>query len=355
MLKSQNVKKVSPRSAAIDLMRIAAVAGVIIAHWTWDPIWVPIHLGGNPIDIFGEFSQIGRYGFLGVHIFFIISGAVIVHTAIGRAPRDFVVARFTRLFPALTVSIVITALILWNSGISRLDILSKSLSSLLFLTPRGSDTWINPVLWTLQVEIYFYALICLVCLFVGAEERNLWRFSWIWFGITVLTWINQDLVFLKTVFMTDYAPFFIIGMMLSLSSKVQERILVIPAIVSSLYIGSATIFAGMDPFERSQSVIALVITFGTLLMAVALWSPSVNAWNSKLISKIGLMTYSLYLFHEYPGKTILGMMLDFGSSVFLAYLVSSFVVIAIAFAVTQWLEPLARNWFTNITKLNKTV
>src|SRR5690606_20208838 len=60
------------------------------------------------------------WGFLGVHLFFAISGFVILMTLRNvKAPMDFVVARFSRLYPTYWAAMLLTALILFVFPLPR--------------------------------------------------------------------------------------------------------------------------------------------------------------------------------------------------------------------------------------------
>ena len=60
---------------------------------------------------FPEISVVSRYGYLGVDMFFTISGFVVLLSAWGRRPRDFVISRVVRLYPAFWTAVTITAVV----------------------------------------------------------------------------------------------------------------------------------------------------------------------------------------------------------------------------------------------------
>lgn len=62
---------------------------------------------------------VSKYGFLGVEIFFVISGFVILLSAEGRSPSYFAASRLSRLFPAYWASVLLTTfllVVLWPQG-----------------------------------------------------------------------------------------------------------------------------------------------------------------------------------------------------------------------------------------------
>src|ERR1051325_598311 len=92
------------RFPELDLLRFIAACGVMLFHYTY---FGPQHHtwpGSFPI-----LSQISKYGFLGVDVFFILSGFVILLTAYEKDAIAFTVARMIRLYPAYWICVTLTA------------------------------------------------------------------------------------------------------------------------------------------------------------------------------------------------------------------------------------------------------
>ena len=96
---NQERKTRSGRILALDSMRGLAALSVALFHYTY---------GFNH----GDTNYVFHKGFLGVQFFFILSGFVIFMT-VNKKPnlRSFVVGRFTRLYPAYWLSVVLTFLV----------------------------------------------------------------------------------------------------------------------------------------------------------------------------------------------------------------------------------------------------
>ncbi len=92
-------RQVASRVQALDLLRLIAVAAVV---------FLPLRVLGA---LFRDVPQVAlpwmagfaQYGFLGVPIFFIISGFVIAYSAEGRTAAGFAIARFSRIYPTFSV------------------------------------------------------------------------------------------------------------------------------------------------------------------------------------------------------------------------------------------------------------
>src|SRR3954463_9240577 len=83
------------RVPALDLLRLVAVLGVVAFHYGFRG---PTEHGVPHVAI-PELAGFGRYGFLGVSVFFVISGFVIAYSAEGRSGPGFAIARFARIYP----------------------------------------------------------------------------------------------------------------------------------------------------------------------------------------------------------------------------------------------------------------
>src|SRR5262245_1362248 len=81
----------------LDIVRFFAAVSVAAFHFTWQ----------NPSAI-----HAAPWGWVGVEIFFVISGLVIARSARDSSPARFIAGRFLRLYPAAWVCAVLSALVL---------------------------------------------------------------------------------------------------------------------------------------------------------------------------------------------------------------------------------------------------
>jgi len=93
----------------LDLLRFMAAFSVVMFHYSFRGA------AGKPGNTFTTFNYAplagaARYGYLGVNLFFLISGFVILMSANGSSPRRFFISRFVRLYPAYWVCCSITFL-----------------------------------------------------------------------------------------------------------------------------------------------------------------------------------------------------------------------------------------------------
>lgn len=85
------------RLYALDAVRITAALVVVLYHYV--ALGTAWGLSGTQ-HLFPALRPFALYGWLGVEIFFIVSGFVICMSAWGRTVGDFATSRISRLFPA---------------------------------------------------------------------------------------------------------------------------------------------------------------------------------------------------------------------------------------------------------------
>jgi peptidoglycan/LPS O-acetylase OafA/YrhL len=153
-----NIVSVSRRVDVIEAMRGVAALAVALFHFT--------HGLTSPV-----MTAIGSVGWLGVDVFFVISGFVIPLSLWGRnyGLRDFpkfMLRRLVRLEPAYLASIVLV-IVLWHAsalapgfrGHEASYSTGQVLSHLFYVVPLTGYTWLSPVYWTLAYEFVFYIVI----------------------------------------------------------------------------------------------------------------------------------------------------------------------------------------------------
>ena len=335
----------SNRLAGLDVLRIVAVAGVMMAHYFWSKEWINDKFGADPEIVFGDIAHIAAYGFLGVHLFFIISGTVISRSVIRRSAREFVIARFLRLMPALLIAVVFSAAVLLIGGDLFIERALRSIPTNLMLMPLIADTgWLNPVFWTLAIEASFYAIVGLIVFIWGSSRLVLWRLAWIWLGFTIVL-SNAGELNNQSVALVGWGPFFIIGIMIGAAQSISDRVLAAIGIVAANLLAIQTTLSTMDPEGRPIDFIFACIFVMSIAVALVVWIRPLAATQSKGLAFAGTMTYSIYLFHVIPGRMFAEYLLGEGWRTVDAYLLSVLSTFILSYLVTKFAEPVLRRWF----------
>ncbi|HUI20021.1 MAG TPA: acyltransferase [Methylocella sp.] len=151
----------STHLAGLDLIRLTAAMFVVFDHFTASARnqWVIDAIGGG-MPSYPAFSPITDAGWVGVDIFFVISGLVIAYSANGNSPRRFAESRFFRLMPSVWIASTISVIVLLVASTYGWRWLLPTYLRSLILTPIGP--WVDGSYWTLAVEIVFYTLIFVI-------------------------------------------------------------------------------------------------------------------------------------------------------------------------------------------------
>jgi len=298
------------------------------------------------VVIFHAFPSLVKGGFIGVDIFFVISG-FLISTIIFESQDggtfsfyEFYTRRIVRIFPALTVVLFFCLLFSWFSLLpDELNQLGKHViagvgfvSNLVLWSESGyfdnsADTKPLRHLWSLGIEEQFYIIWPLIISFWYKRHFNLLYL--IYFFLVVSFFLNIWLVYQDPV-ATFYSPItrfwellcgallawyrrykseFFIGTVISLKAyKIPLRFeksdsddqLVLLNKLS--FIGAALLIIGFAVISKELNVPgywAVLPVFGTVLIIAA----GPNAWlNRKILSNkflvwFGLISFPLYLWH----------------------------------------------------------
>jgi peptidoglycan/LPS O-acetylase OafA/YrhL len=152
--------KATTQIIGLDLLRFAAATAVMFHHFafvTWAmPSTRIAQLSGQLADT-RFLGPVTNYGWIGVELFFVISGFVIAFSARHESPREFLLGRASRLLPAAwicaTISFLISAIVSFKPPASLTNEWLRSV----FFSPIGP--WIDDVYWTLGIEVVFYTVV----------------------------------------------------------------------------------------------------------------------------------------------------------------------------------------------------
>jgi peptidoglycan/LPS O-acetylase OafA/YrhL len=290
----------------IDLLRIAAALAVVIYHYTFSGY--ARHL--IPIA-FPTLSTGTRYGYLGVDMFFTISGFVVLLSAWGRRPGDFVISRMTRLYPAYWVAVTITAIVAITLKVTP----TQYVANLTMLNAVPHIPNVDVVYWTLYTEIRFYLLV-FVLAWAGITRGRVIKVLWSWLAATAI--IEAHVLppgvasTLDLIVQSQWSHYFIAGMALCLIYRTgfswqPGAILAIAyanAVYQAINFGHAVSHRYQQPLH--SQVIAAVITVIFVVMTLVAFRVT-RRLGRPWFAVAGALTYPLYLIHAYNGFVIINL------------------------------------------------
>jgi peptidoglycan/LPS O-acetylase OafA/YrhL len=299
-----------PRQHAIDLLRLGAALAVVLYHVAYRGY----HAGSlSPVAYLG-LGRVFKYGYLGVELFFIISGYVVLLSAEGKTVRQFLVARVARLYPAYWVActLVFGALRLGAGTWVGLPAATVPVyaANLTMLQSFFGQPNLDGVYWTLGYEISFYFLIGLL-IALGGLRRWLVPFLWGWVGYCALVGPAVAALPLVPLLFPRYAPFFMAGMVFYLlhrrpAGRRPLYLLLLATYAESLRAGRA-ISADMEPFfhEAFSLLVTWVVLTGGFGLFWLISHGRLRLRPAAWLGWAGALSYPLYLLHHNLGFMVL--------------------------------------------------
>lgn len=153
----------------LDALRVVSALAVVAFHLVfWFRYAEPVHrgFGGYPVA-YEDLAPVAWFGWVGVEIFFVLSGFVISASARNATPATFLKGRLLRLLPGVWIcsSVTLAILLLFAFGpYDAATVLHRWLKS---VTLAPLEPWLDPAIWTLGVELAFYALVLAMLCFGG--------------------------------------------------------------------------------------------------------------------------------------------------------------------------------------------
>ncbi len=264
-------------------------------------------------------------GFIGVDIFYVISGFLITGLLLREIERtgtinfkEFYARRFKRLLPTSFFVLLITAVASWllipdtmRSSLGR-DIIAASLyvSNYLFAWWQADyqnlDATPSPVIhyWSLAVEEQFYLIWPLLILFFFIAATKFKKKILLTFLVAAVTALS----FIFSIYQTETSPIWAfyslptrawelgLGALLVLLPPIKTKKLVgllgfIFIIVSAFIFGETTAFPGVNAVLPVLGTVMLISTINS-------WPPFLNdVANSRMFQWLGEISYPLYLWH----------------------------------------------------------
>lgn len=288
----------------IDLLRFLAALAVVFYHYTYRGYMADNY---SPVP-FPALAPVTKYGYLGVELFFIISGYVVLRSAQGKTVRQFFLSRVTRLYPAFWVACTLTYAVklLWSPVAAGMpSVLHASvlqyLYNLTMLHEFLGVAVMDSVYWSLTMEITFYGVIALLI-----STRLLRRIDWVlagWLAYAALPGLPHTGPLFSLLFFPRYAPYFAAGMLFYLLQQPDGRTrwrygLLLVAYLLSLRTGAkvsqelAVVFH--DSFSNLVAGSAITAFFGVFLLITR---ARLNFSRLPWLGAWGGLTYPLYLLH----------------------------------------------------------
>jgi len=293
----------STRVNEIDLLRFFAALTVVFFHYSFRG-YAADDMSVMPYPLL---APVSKYGYLGVELFFMISGFVILMTAASGSLRGFVVSRFVRLYPAFWACCTITFAMIAAFGDSRYSVsVSQYLINMTMLSDFVGVSPVDGAYWSLFVEMRFYALVAVVLVIGRIHQAQLFLIAWL---IASIFLEILPLGKLRYLLIVDYSAYFIAGATFFLIWSQGVSLIRVGIIFLSWGLALIQSLNGLPGFEKhyntsmsSYVVAGLITTFFLAMFLVSLKRTGFVGRNRWLLA--GALTYPLYLLHQNIGFVV---------------------------------------------------
>lgn len=287
------------RFFGLDLLRFIAASCVLAYHFAPR---LGKHVDASSADWMSPF----RFGYLGVELFFMISGFVIALSASGRTARSFLVHRAVRLYPTFWLALALTCTAAWLVDGSLPPVRDIMANATMLPGYLGSPL-IDGVYWTLGVEWKFYVLIALAIALGFMREPRI--MTYVWLTLVLGQFAGMKVPGLSSLTIFPYAPFFAFGLLLMQSRKRSlswaDGVWLLGATIAMSLSVQQTIGGFIEDPSKSDRVVAgLLMLLVAAMFAFVVRNPTAfqgQAW----LAHLGALTYPLYLLHAGVGYRLL--------------------------------------------------
>lgn len=353
--------KSPPPIIGLDIIRFLAACGVMFFHYVYlvsKPGHTTYRLTGGEIS-FPSFDFSSSLGWIGVEVFFLISGFVISMSAAQSSPRAFFEGRVLRLVPAAWLCATITLIVALSvhDG-SVTSILMRYVRSMAFI-PFGEQ--IDGSYWTLGIEISFYA--CVWFLLILRKWDYFLPFvcalGLVSTGYNIAQYLTDGHLFpngrLVDLLLLRHGCAFAFGALVYMMSvhghKWHMAALSLVMLVGVCFELPLQFIAHLDGHYDAQRFLALYCVWGgsvVLFLASVFYNDRILAVipeaGRRFTRKIGIMTYPLYLIHAVVGSVALYWFTRAGLPSGAALAAVILLVFLLTYFVSM-LEPLVRTNF----------
>lgn len=284
------------------------------------------------VNIPVEWARLGLYG---VHFFFLISGFVIYWSLQRSAGLwSFLLSRFSRIFPAYWVALLLTFSIVGFAGLPGREFgFFELLVNFSMVQEYLSVAHIDQAYWTLTAEVTFYFWIILMLLTGRLPQVEYWFIPLMLLGAAYHLELVEIPLRVTKFLLIKHANLFAAGIMFYRIHTGTER----PATRWLLLLSMAinfTIYPWPDGFfiMLFYGLFYLAITgrLSSLCVAPLLW--------------LGGVSYTLYLLHQNIGYVVIRGVYAVGGSGWLGIMLAMLVVLGLADLLSRKVERPAARW-----------
>lgn len=322
------------RLELLDYGRFFAAIIVVLFHYTFNGI------ANGKIDSIVHISPLidfTKYGYLGVELFFMISGFVIFHSAKNRTPAQFAFSRAVRLYPSYWFAVVFTSTfaLYWGGDLMSVSPSQVFVNFTLLQNYLGVGH-VDGVYWTLVYEIKFYAIV-FVLLMIGLQKHlnlifTLWPVAMLGAFITGYDYLP---------YFGGYFYYFSAGALFAIlqteKSLKNTLSIIISFLLCLVYSTSRVSFKAESTGVYFSEFIVGLIILGFFVFFIFQNSKKAQLLKLPFSKTLGALTYPVYLIHAHFGYMFISKYATEDNKVFI-YIVTTSIVLLVSYFMHKVIE-----------------
>ncbi len=287
----------------LDLLRIAAATGVMFFHLTYLHWQDDAHTLARWPPLYRAMSPVTSTKWVGVEVFFVLSGFVIMYSAEKASASTFARRRLMRLLPSALLCASMTAALILTERLQTFGTVAMLWVHAVTFWPRGP--WIDGVYWTLPIEVAFYTLIylclltrCQVIVFGAVSAMGMISTAWCLCGL--------QRIGTNPAFLLQYGCFFALGTGLFTATRYgwtgRSATLNLACLAGCI----AEIRAHPGPITPLWVWLSAMICLFVSVRQNQRLQTLLTSRGVAMVRRLGLATYPLYLMHSQIGRLMIG-------------------------------------------------
>lgn len=311
----------------LDYARFVAVLLVISFHYTYNGIANGKISSITHIPFIIEYT---KYGYLGVELFFLISGYVIFYSAKNRTASQFAIARAVRLYPAYWFAVIFTSIFAYFWGGDLMSVsLPQIIANLSMFQSYFTYANVDGVYWTLVLEVQFYMAVFLLLL-IGMQK---------YFEAIFIAWpILMLLAFLfhfHIPLFSGYFSYFAAGALFAIMKEKKTWPVIVSTIVSYALSISFSI-SGSKSHSLNEYIVVTIISLFFILFIIQdiKKMQNISLPKAKILSAL---TYPIYLIHAHFGYMFISRFATESNKIII-YFITILIVFSVAYFMHKIIE-----------------
>lgn len=323
----ENDNKIDNRFYILDPLRFIAAYSVLLYHYS-------IYLKDHEF-----FTEVFKYGYLGVNFFFLLSGFVIMVSAHGKSEFQFAYSRALRIYPTFILCLLFTISITYLMSDTRYS-LSEIFLNATILNDYLNIPNIDGVYWTLQAELKFYG-----CVFLLLVSGIFHQWKWwvgIWLGLAIVYAFCKQPFFLGWFINPEYS-FYFIGGVCAYQIYVDRE-----SIVARVFFVIALVFSGFKSMQQTgdflktvtatEMIVALLCNIVFFAFFYLLACGFFKIKKRSYFITLGMISYPLYLIHNKAGKQIYEYVAEYKVGELGGLIITSILVLMVCLIINYFIQ-----------------